>query len=153
MLARTVPHIPDRWFETERYAVEDRGYATPCWVWLLSVDGGGYGQVVVKRSGRQQSLRAHRVYYEREHGPIAVELHLDHLCRVRNCVNPAHLEVVTCAENVRRGHGPASRMVCPQGHPYTPENTYTGGGRRKCRACHRAHQRAYVERQREAVAA
>ena len=141
------PHFAPPSPEERFWAKVDR--TEGCWLWTGPQAGGGYGQFSIDGKFRP----AHRVAYEWIVGPIQPGLVLDHLCVVRLCVNPAHLEVVTCAENVRRGHGPASRMVCPQGHPYTPENTYTGGGRRKCRACHRAHQRAYVERQREAVAA
>lgn len=46
---------------------------------------------------------AYRVVYELAVGPIPAGLVLDHLCRVIACVNPAHLEPVTHAENVRRG--------------------------------------------------
>jgi hypothetical protein len=85
----------------ERYRVEDRGYATPCWTWLLSKNNKGYGRVVVR--GRLQL--AHRHYHEEKHGPIPEGLTLDHLCRNTDCVNPDHTEAVTHAVNCRRGAG------------------------------------------------
>jgi hypothetical protein len=88
---RGVPLDPTR----ARYIEEDRGFTSPCWIWQLSLLAAGYGQV----SGGKT---AHVVYYTRKHGPIPPGLHLDHLCRVRECVNPDHLEPVTCAENIRR---------------------------------------------------
>lgn len=73
-----------------------------CWLWLGMVDRDGYG--VLEVSGR--FTRAHRFAYEALIGPIAEGLHLDHVhargCRQKNCVNPAHLEQVTPAENNRR---------------------------------------------------
>jgi hypothetical protein len=83
----------------ERYRVEDRGYKTPCWIWLLAKDEKGYGRMNVQG----ESPQAHRSYYEAAHGPIPEGLHLDHLCTQPDCVNPSHLEAVTLAENVRRG--------------------------------------------------
>lgn len=82
--------------ETPPYLVEDRGYETPCWVWQRGRTGNGYGQETARRL-------AHRVYYESLVGPIPKGMQLDHLCRVRHCVNPAHLEPVTNAVNSRRG--------------------------------------------------
>ena len=81
------------------HIVTDRGHDTPCWTWQGSKTPNGYG--VLTDNGRRTT--AHRVYYEREHGPIPVGLHLDHLCRQHDCVNPGHLEPVPCAVNIRRG--------------------------------------------------
>ena len=82
------------------YVVEDRGYSTPCWVWDKVLNSGGYGQAYVPGVGM---CLAYKVYFERIHGPVPQGLQLDHLCRVRACVNPDHLEPVTRLENVRRG--------------------------------------------------
>lgn len=71
-----------------------------CWLYPQT-DRLGYG--VVKAPGGK-NVGAHRVVYESLVGPVPDGLELDHLCAVRNCVNPAHLEPVTHAENVRRGY-------------------------------------------------
>ena len=80
------------------YAMEDRGFDTPCWVWQKSKKASGHGQVGVNR----RPVLAHRHYYEREKGPIPEGMRIAHLCGVRACVNPAHLEVVSVKESVRR---------------------------------------------------
>lgn len=73
---------------------------TGCWLWTRDTSNTyGYGRF--KMPGRYAV--AHRVAYESVRGPIGSGLDLDHLCRVRHCINPAHLEPVTKAENVRRG--------------------------------------------------
>jgi hypothetical protein len=84
------------------YSVEDRGHTTPCWVWLRKMHWNGYGYVFIG-DGRRRG--AHIVSYEQHVGPVPDGLELDHLCRVRACVNPDHLEPVTRTENVRRGAG------------------------------------------------
>lgn len=70
-----------------------------CWVWTGNRTSAGYGQVWARR----RMLLVHRVVYEQLVGPIPEGLVIDHLCRNRSCCNPAHLEPVTTAENVRRG--------------------------------------------------
>lgn len=84
------------------YAIEDRGYDTPCWIWQGYIDPKtGYGH---KYDGGLHRMRtAHRIYYERFKGQLPPGHEPDHLCRVRPCINPDHLEAVTRTENARRG--------------------------------------------------
>lgn len=83
------------------YVEEDRGHETPCRIWQRSTNNTGYGQIRI--NGKLHL--AHRVAYERDRGEIPDGMTIDHLCRVRCCVNPDHLEAVTNTENVRRGRG------------------------------------------------
>jgi hypothetical protein len=108
----------------------------PCWLWTAKLSNGGYGQFNV---GNIKLRYAHCVAYELLIGPILEGLDLDHLCRVRHCVNPAHLEPVTRRENCRRGEVGqynVRKTHCPRGHPYDETNTYRDkNGKRYCRAC------------------
>ena len=79
-----------------RLHVDENG----CWIWQGALDVDGYGKISVR--GKQ--LYTHRVMYEIAFGPIPEGLQLDHLCRTPACMRPAHLEAVTCAENVQRGN-------------------------------------------------
>jgi hypothetical protein len=81
------------------YAVEDRGFDTPCWVWLKSVLASGHGQINVDG----EIVLAHRHCYEQEKGPIPEGVQLLQLCRVHACINPDHMEAVAHKERVRCG--------------------------------------------------
>ena len=109
-----------------------------CWLWMYGKDLCGYGKF--KLDGWMQM--AHRVAYQHYIGPIPDGLELDHLCRVRGCVNPAHLEAVTHAENMARGAF-AMRTHCPQGHEYAGDNLgLWADNARRCRTCRNARERA-----------
>lgn len=82
-----------------RYVEEDRGHSTPCWVWLRATNGIGYGIDSIKG----KNVTAHAKSYELKYGQVPEGLELDHLCRIKLCINPDHLEAVTHAENIRRG--------------------------------------------------
>ncbi len=113
-----------------------------CWPWAGTIDKrGGYGQMGI----RGKIHKAHRVSYRLFVGRIPAGLTIDHLCRVRSCVNPSHLEAVTNAENVRRGEGGkfhTRKTHCPHGHAYDEANTRivrkgASGYQRVCRTCAR----------------
>lgn len=130
-----------------RIAIDANG----CWVYPVTDKLSGYGrstQNPESRGAKGKQIITHRATYMHFVGPIPDGLELDHLCRVRACCNPAHLEPVTRQENVLRGISPVARnavaTACKYGHPFDEANTYvnpfTGG--RQCRTCRRAIDRA-----------
>jgi hypothetical protein len=120
------------------YAIQPGG----CWLWQGAIDRVGYGEVW----WRGKRHRAHRAVYAALRGEWPVH-ELDHLCRVKHCVNPDHLEPVSHSENLRR-HYAKTVEACPYGHPYDEDNTYMDKGKRRCRECMRQRQRYYRARKR-----
>ena len=130
----------------EKFVVLDNG----CWMWVASLNmaRGGYAQF----SAGGTMVRAHRYAYETLIGPVPDGLDLDHLCRNRWCVNPAHLEPVTRSENLRRGYAARGlASTCAQNHPFDESNTFQrADGGRGCRACRNDASRASKARARAA---
>lgn len=129
-----------------------------CWVWRGPLDPYGYGRA--KRARTDKYRRAHRLIYELLVGAIPDGLTVDHLCRVRACVNPDHMELVTHVENNRRGFSVSAQAArqarCLRGHEFTPENTYRprgAPGTRVCRACQRSRRSERYQAERGATAA
>lgn len=122
----------------------------PCWLWTSPGSAGGYGSFYFR--GKQ--WLAHRAAYTILVGEIPAGLTIDHLCSVRSCVRPHHLEAVTLRENLRRAdvwrrRSEAQKALthCPNGHPYSGDNLgLRKDGTRTCRACARRHSKESRER-------
>lgn len=118
-----------------------------CWIWLGATKGDEeYGCIYI--GGKRFTI--HKLVYELFCGKVPDELVLDHLCRVRPCINYHHLEPVTDAVNIYRGNAPGIvRMGLPEcinGHTWTFKNTRIYDGKRVCRDCERERsaRRKYV---------
>jgi HNH endonuclease len=115
-----------------------------CWLWTGGRTPEGYGKFWLNG----KTVLAHRAGYALAHGKLPdVKHHLDHLCRIRSCVRPEHIEPVTIRENLMRGPTTfaainAAKTHCRNGHEYTEANTYRPpDGSRMCRECSRAKDR------------
>ena len=137
-------------FLIDRSVVADDG----CWLWQRSVTTGGYASFGFRRRGKSHVSYGHHLAYWLLCGHLPSRgMHLDHLCRVRRCVNPWHLEAVTAEENVNRGKSPtiatARDKVCQRGHIYEGKNIYVSpDGRRFCRPCIQIRSRRQQARRR-----
>ena len=123
-----------------------------CWLWLGRLDRFGYGRITVNK----QSAKAHRVSYETFVGPIPAGLQIDHLCRVRHCVRPQHLEPVTAKVNMHRAAAATGAIAgkrvggmqigerCAEGHIVEGENVYQRRGLNYCLTCRREGNRLHA---------
>lgn len=134
--------------KTRFWAKVDKAGPGGCWLWTAAIDTHGYG--AFRLEGR--TVKAHRLAVELERGPIPDGLVIDHLCRVRHCVNPGHLEPVTNRENILRGVSPpasnARRDTCDQGHELEV-SAWTG--KRACPECVKARRRAWRAANRDRI--
>ena len=104
-----------------------KNLSSPCIPHVGRVGTHGYGVV-----GRRL---AHRAAWEEANGPIESGMTIDHLCRVRTCVNVDHMRLLTNVENARM-NGNWVRTSCKRGHAFTPENTEVNArGHRRCKQC------------------
>lgn len=133
MAPPTVP-IFDRF--RAKYRVDE---STGCWIWTAALMPNGYAQF---RYSRAKNGYGHRFAYEHYKGSIPDGKQIDHLCKVKACVNPDHLEIVVAKENIRR-IGPRrsanrEKTHCKHGHPLVGDNVYrTPIGGRVCKTCRR----------------
>lgn len=96
-------HKNARPISSSDYVLMDRGYETPCWIWQRHVNQTGYAVLNDRARGGACPTLAHRAMFRLHRGQIPEGEQLDHLCRQTDCVNPWHLEPVTCAVNIQRG--------------------------------------------------
>ena len=112
-----------------------------CWLWELFCTCDGYGRVHVTRG---TCNLAHRVSYELAKGVIPDSFEVDHLCRVRCCINPDHLEAVPPAINYKRsslGDLYSPPVQCQKGHAFNSNNPpiiKPGSRSHNCRICRAA---------------
>jgi hypothetical protein len=123
-----------------------------CWEWTGSINLKGYGSLSVKVGDKWIKRPAHRLVWIALCGPMPEGLQLDHLCRLRRCVNPDHLEPVTLRVNVLRGIGltaqNALKTHCKRGHCDWRHNS---AGWRDCHPCHLERSRKSKARQRASI--
>ena len=126
-----------------------------CWRWTGRIDPNGYG---IFYGGQGRTSRAHRWAWMLYRGPIPKDLVLDHICRVRECVNPDHLRLVTVGQNsTENSVGPTAQNKaathCVHGHPFDGDNlAYAPTGWRRCRACSARRSSAFRGRRRAKLA-
>ena len=153
----THPRLPDLTTMKTKYI--DRFWSRvektdSCWLWKAALQSAGYGvmRINCKNGNPGEMVYAHRFSYELLKGPIKGGLEIDHLCRVRNCVNPDHLEPVTGTENWRRGFSAsannARKESCIYGHPFSGDNLYLrpDTGTRQCLICKREYFKEWDEK-------
>lgn len=120
-----------------------------CWLWTGGTNRTGYGRGYF----RGRMISPHRLVYEIVQGDLIPGMSIDHLCSVRLCVRPDHLEQVSFKTNTARGSGASTvnrlKTHCVSGHEFTEENTYVYWRGRGCRTCRKAQHVVSNGRRRE----
>ena len=145
--------LPQRfWDKVEPGVISDvPGFErSMCWIWMGAKTGKGYSNF--NFGGRFWG--GHRLAYVELIGAVPEGLELDHLCRVRHCVRPSHLEPVSQTTNTLRGVGESAQNArkthCVHGHEFNRVNTYISKlGKRMCRECNRIRALVWSENNRE----
>lgn len=110
-----------------------------CWIWTGYTTQHGYAQMQDYSGEKRRKLYIHRLSYLHFKGPIPPRFTIDHLCRVRCCINPDHLEAVSIGENVLRGDSESGKHKrqthCKNGHPLVPGNLAYLATRPRARIC------------------
>lgn len=108
--------VPERVAERAYERAERR--EDGCWISRYSTASHGYAQVGWQESGDRHVVLAHRAAWTRINGQVPLGMTLDHTCKQRRCVNPAHLRLLPNYENARRTSGRDWPMgYCANGHP------------------------------------
>lgn len=150
-LPRTPLNIPERVAEraATRYTVDEEG----CWISTYSTGSHGYAQVGWNDGTKVRTTTAHWAAWVYAHGPIPPLATVDHLCKRRRCVRPAHLRLLSNYENARRTWGrdwPEGQ--CVNGHPNAELIVADGGRRIRCGPCRAESQRRYRAKKKAGVA-
>lgn len=130
------PRLPPRFWSKVEESTDG------CWLWTAALNGHGYARFWWPLAGK--AVYGHRLAFDVVGPGLTPGLVLDHLCRNRACVNPAHLEEVTLRLNIQRGNAPTMQRhranTCQNGHDLR-EGYVMPGGRRRCRTCHKEYMR------------
>lgn len=132
------------WLDSLIFPVTESG----CWLWTGYITPTGYGLI----NYRGATNMAHRLVYEAQRGPVTQGLQLDHLCRVRCCVNPNHLEQVSRRVNILRGTSPqamnARKEFCVRGHRFDLDYVRPTDGKRerRCSQCIAFHSQRWIDK-------
>jgi HNH endonuclease len=126
-----------------------------CLVWTGYLNPNGYAYLGIPGA---RKVIAHRHVYEVFKGPIPEGLTIDHLCKVRSCLNPDHLEAVTMRENLMRGESPCAvnsrKSHCIRGHAFDEKNSCRlPDGSKRCRTCFNNYMREYNREYRQELSA